>query len=672
MEYVPGPNLAELVRRDGPLDPAQAASYVLQAARGLKFAHDRGMVHRDVKPDNLLLGECGTVKISDLGLVKISGADDPLPHAVAASAPNLTAADVTVGTAAFMAPEQARVPAAVDHRADIYSLGCTFYTLLTGRAPFAGQTALEVMTRHCCEPIVPPEVCTPGVPRELSALIVRMLAKKPDDRYSTLAPVIDDLEEFLGARVGGPVPPGEEHLSKLEACARRFQSPTSRLRRQLPIGLYACLGLVTLLCAVAGAYRAAVFVAALAGLTALVSFVLDGIVYRSHLFCKTRELLMESSWRDRLLVAGIALVAVVLLVVVIRPAGATAVVVLSVGWALSLHVLLDRRVAHERRRPLEQADHLLKSLRLRGIDEEDLRRFVCQNAGHNWEEFFEVLFGYDRLVEARQRWLGDDGGRHRPRFAPWRDPVLRWIDGRLRSRRARRDKELLARVGRQDLEARGLSTADAQRQAEQAADDLVRQASYSQRERITTQPAEPPPLRVTPVAPLHTNLPRRRPVRKRVRALLDPLLATGPRAPAGLLLLFLCGLWAVQNDLVPPDLLDNPFHSKGVDASRSRALAIPFLPEVVLRPFNSLNPGIAGLVLLLSLLWPGWRLNLLVVPAAAVILLGESCGMPAWNAPVVGALPPHQVSLAFGLGLLLVGILLDLGGSLSTKDCRDV
>jgi hypothetical protein len=671
MEYVPGPNLAELVRRDGPLDAAQAAGYVLQAARGLKIAHDRGMVHRDVKPDNLLLSESGVVKLTDLGLVKIVGSDDPMPDGVVASAPNLTAANVTVGTAAFMAPEQARGPSAVDHRADIYALGCTFYALLTGHAPFAGHTAMEVITRHCCEPVVAPEVRAPGVPRVLSALILRMLAKKPEDRYPSLAPVIHELEQFLGGRAGGTVVPGEEHLSKLEACARRFQSPTANLRRQVRLGVYACLGLAALLCGLAGAFRVAAFVGALAGLTALASFAMNGIVYRRHLFCQLRELLLESSWRDRLLAAGAAALALALLVAVLRPGGAAAVLVLAAGWALSLHVLLDRRVARERRRPLEQAEHLLKSLRLRGIDEEELRRFVCQNAGDPWEEFFEALFGYDRLVEARQQWAYTDTGPRRPRFALWRDPLVRWIDGRLRLRRARRDRQLLVRAGQQDLEARGVSGVDARRQAAQAADDLLRKSSSAERERITAQPPEPPPLRVTPIAPLPANRQRPRPFRNRFGGLLKPLLATGPRAPAGLLLLFLCGLWAVQNDLVPPDVLDNPFHWKQVDASKLRPLAIPFVPEVVLRPFNSLNLGVAGLVLLLSLLWPGWRMNLLVVPVAAVILLGEACGMSAWNAPIVGTLPPDRVSLVVGLGLLLVGFLFEFLGSISTQDRID-
>ncbi|MDH3585285.1 MAG: protein kinase, partial [Phycisphaerae bacterium] len=158
MEYVRGTALSDRIRRDGAMDPEEAAGYVLQAARGLKFAHDHGMIHRDIKPDNLLLNEEGIVKVADLGLVKTpneSEADTgtgPAPTGVSTDA-NVTAASATMGTPAYMAPEQARDAATVDHRADIYSLGCTFYALLTGRVVFEGDTAAEVITRHATDAV---------------------------------------------------------------------------------------------------------------------------------------------------------------------------------------------------------------------------------------------------------------------------------------------------------------------------------------------------------------------------------------------------------------------------------------------------------------------------------------------------------------------------------------
>src|SRR5205085_2799317 len=167
MEFVDGQTLAGLVREKQKLDVEEAVGYVLQAARGLKFAHDQSLIHRDVKPENLLLNRQGIVKVADLGLVKTPGvadADEPTGAAApatgggrasAAGSSQITQLNVAMGTPAFMAPEQARDAAHVDHRADIYSLGCTLYDLVTGRPPFEGRTAMEVITKHMSEPIVP-------------------------------------------------------------------------------------------------------------------------------------------------------------------------------------------------------------------------------------------------------------------------------------------------------------------------------------------------------------------------------------------------------------------------------------------------------------------------------------------------------------------------------------
>ena len=170
MEFVKGQHLGEVLRDNGPLDIEMAVGYVLQAARGLKFAHDQGMVHRDIKPDNLMLNDQGLVKVADLGLVKTPGAvaaEDqvgteapsgeksetgnpqsegktpktpaPRPGSKLSEVSGVTAVGVAMGTPAFMAPEQGRNAALVDHRADIYSLGCTLYVLAHRPAPIPGQ-----------------------------------------------------------------------------------------------------------------------------------------------------------------------------------------------------------------------------------------------------------------------------------------------------------------------------------------------------------------------------------------------------------------------------------------------------------------------------------------------------------------------------------------------------
>jgi serine/threonine protein kinase len=154
MEFVSGQSLMDLVRKEGKLDAEVAVGYILQAARGLKYGHVQGMVHRDVKPDNLLLNAEGVVKVADLGLVKLptgeaanGGRGDP-PSALPGARADLTRADAVMGTPAYMPPEQARNSTAVDQRADIYSLGCTLYVLVTGKPPFHGKTAQEVISKH--------------------------------------------------------------------------------------------------------------------------------------------------------------------------------------------------------------------------------------------------------------------------------------------------------------------------------------------------------------------------------------------------------------------------------------------------------------------------------------------------------------------------------------------
>ena len=123
-----------------------------------------------------------------------------------------------------MSPEQCRDAATVDHRADIYSLGCTLYVLVTGRQPFHGTTAIELMTKQAYEPIVPPERIVARVPAELSAVIQRMMAKSPNDRFQSMDEVIRTLEAWLGVRTGGTFCPREEEITRLEGLVHAFNA----------------------------------------------------------------------------------------------------------------------------------------------------------------------------------------------------------------------------------------------------------------------------------------------------------------------------------------------------------------------------------------------------------------------------------------------------------------
>ena len=206
LEYVPGRDLAQILQRDGPLPLAQACEYVRQAALGLQHAHAAGLVHRDVKPGNLLLmppGDAalaslpwGLVKVSDLGLARFSAGVES----------QATRDGAMIGTVDYMAPEQAKDPRSADARADLYSLGCTLFHLLTGRLPFEGENLIEKMLKHQQEP--PPDLraLVPGAPAELAELLKRMMAKRPEERPSSAAEVAEVLAPFCRKVMGATLP----------------------------------------------------------------------------------------------------------------------------------------------------------------------------------------------------------------------------------------------------------------------------------------------------------------------------------------------------------------------------------------------------------------------------------------------------------------------------------
>jgi len=187
MEFVEGMDLGRLVQRLGPLPIADACELVRQACLGLQYVHQQGLVHRDIKPSNLMLTPQGIVKILDLGLARFHFEQ---------SEEEMTNSGQAMGTADYMAPEQASDSHAVDIRADIYSLGCTLYKLLAGCAPFEGSQykgTFEKMTAHVQRPAPPIENLLPLIPRELADVVDKMLAKNPADRYAQPADVIEAL-----------------------------------------------------------------------------------------------------------------------------------------------------------------------------------------------------------------------------------------------------------------------------------------------------------------------------------------------------------------------------------------------------------------------------------------------------------------------------------------------
>jgi hypothetical protein len=200
MEHVEGISLADLIRTRGPLPVAEACACIRQAALGLQHAHEQGMVHRDVKPHNLMLQPSGTpqggvVKILDFGLARLLRTPDG-PRTGPTRVGALTSAGVVMGTADYMAPEQASDPSAADIRADIYSLGCTLFFLLTGQPPFPDGSVADKLARHAGTPLPPVRGLRPEVPPALAAVLSRMTARDPTERHTTPAEVAAALAPF--------------------------------------------------------------------------------------------------------------------------------------------------------------------------------------------------------------------------------------------------------------------------------------------------------------------------------------------------------------------------------------------------------------------------------------------------------------------------------------------
>jgi len=218
--------LQAIVRQRGPLDPLTAAEYIRQAALGLHHAHQAGLIHRDVKPANLLVDKNGTVKILDLGLARFTGEDQA----------SLTLAydENVLGTADYLAPEQAINSHGVDARADIYSLGCTLYYLLTGHPPFPEGTLPQRLMAHQKQP--PPSIKKerPDVPDDLIRICMRMMAKKPAARYQTMAEVADALAEWLTAH-GKPTDSSSGRAKRAKPLAPAGTLPVAKPLRAKPL-----------------------------------------------------------------------------------------------------------------------------------------------------------------------------------------------------------------------------------------------------------------------------------------------------------------------------------------------------------------------------------------------------------------------------------------------------
>ncbi|CAA9410942.1 MAG: Serine/threonine protein kinase [uncultured Rubrobacteraceae bacterium] len=211
MEYVSGGTLKEWLDERGPMEPQRALAVTAQVAEALWAAHDRGMVHRDIKPQNILVTDMGHLKVTDFGIAR------------AASAATISATNAVFGTAGYLSPEQALGEPATP-RSDLYSLGIVLYEMLTGIVPYRADNPVAVCMKHVTEPLTPPRRLDPTIPEAVDALVIKMLAKDPADRPANASELLDDIEVV---RKGTPPPAPTPRTGTPRIGVRKASTPAA-------------------------------------------------------------------------------------------------------------------------------------------------------------------------------------------------------------------------------------------------------------------------------------------------------------------------------------------------------------------------------------------------------------------------------------------------------------
>ncbi|QEH32641.1 Serine/threonine-protein kinase PrkC [Aquisphaera giovannonii] len=693
MEWAPGRSVAELIAERGRLDPWLATVLTLQAARGLRAGHAQGLVHRDVKPENLRIDGHGLLKVDDLGLEmtpslasaieedrrRASPADRPATKAPGKTTARPGAAyDVVhppdeppptaaAGSPAYMAPEQAADPLRADGRADVYALGGTFYAMVTGRPPFPGENAVELIRRHREDRLIPPSEFAPGLPRPIGDAIAAMLGKRLEERYPSMAVVVEALEGILGLR-GERAPNAAAERDELAEAVRQASpafgsTAETRLRNKVAAMAAGILLLFVLVLTALGVGSAAAGIGELGAITAILAAVASARLHGSTWPRRAAEVL--AGGRRAWIVVPLVGLAALSVVWSHGLFGSSFLIAIAGGMAAAFHVYLDRPAAAGRREALERVRTALVRLRGRGHDEALLRELVAREAGRGGRGLVDRLFGFEARRRVRDRRIERHRGRHR---------------------------RLLERCEEGRLEAAGLNLLTARRRARREAKAMVLAAAawHAEREALrasgATAAADAPSLMdriewaaADPEPVLEPHEPARSALARRVEGLAALVLGGLPRFVAGMGLAGLLAAWLDARGIVTLNQVRDQVVEIGhavtravryanVEALRDISWSIrpgwsrflecpdwPWIPEPFRGRVPAMNVAAAAAMLLFSLFF-----ERRIVAFAAILGAGLALAGPAWGleiGPLGGLVAgPSQACLG-GLLLMVLGVL---------------
>ncbi len=598
---------------------------------------------------------------------------------------SVTGAGSTMGTPAYMSPEQADDATSVDHRADIYSLGCTFYALLTGTPPFQGASAVEVVSKHRTERLQRPDSIVASVPKTLGDIVDRMTAKSPTDRFQDMSEVIAALETFLNQQQAKqPLLTDPKLVAELEAaCASFNQNGLAKAKQWIPMGFVATCIVLSALTSIFH-WRFGIAIGML-GVATLVSHLVMAIfsAYQDPIAKRLRSLIWLSPWTDWITwIIGIAV-----MVLVIWALGllvyATGAIIGGIVLAFAYEAMVDKTSRARRTASIDASEQIMKRLRLGGINEPEIHGFVARFAGRQWEEYFCALFDYDVMRSVRQQLIASGQNVGKARFRPWRDGIVDRLDAMLNERRSEKDQKLLTRIEQASLTSQGFSIDVAKQQAEQMAQALVSFANQTRhgddvtiddtnRESVEQKRAKFKAMMAEARSGKFSK--QESFSRRATQSLLNHLFGGKYRFVLGSILLIGSILWAKQNGLLEAATIDS-LRSTATSVNDSLAGSLSGRTvlgdtsqvssalqqlgssnvltketEPFLGVFTNLGQAVIGFVIVVMSLMAGWRVSIAATIGAGLALIGPMMlpALPFLSATVVAFIASLVVLIVGG------------------------